>query len=301
MLLEDEGYWLWSEETNRESAHLLIALTPHLNEAEQLELETAVLDGPPNTLLEGLEPGLYTFYRDKDIWFRLAKIAQTGVTLCVAGRKRLAELSAQYPNWQLVDDERDDFTDAVPESAERREFVAAPQELNELVDWLKEEPKGHVGDRDGWRERCREDFAAAAEALSAAAAQGTWPVMRWRTALHAWSEGTLVKLAWEEMAPALDKAPMKFLSEARHVLAWWLREVADTFEGGETTFLSLCARVLRLEYDREEDTDDVVGRAINHPIGRVTHALLRWWYRTPLRTIKVCPRSWTRSSPNSAT
>ena len=113
--------------------------------------------------------------------------------------------------------------------------------------------------------------------------------MRWRTALHAWSEGTLVKLAWEEMAPVLEKAPKEFLSEARHVLAWWLREIADTFEGGETRFLSLCERVLRLEYDREEDTDDVVGRAINHPIGRVTHALLRWWYRTPLEDDQGLP------------
>ena len=96
------------------------------------------------------------------------------------------------------------------------------------------------------------------------------------------------------MSPVLEKAPTSFLSEARHVLAWWLREIAQTFEGRDTTFLSLCERVLRLEYDQEQDADDVVGRAINHPIGRVTDALLRWWYRNPLEDEEALPEELNR-------
>ena len=60
-LLEDESWWLWSEQTTRESIRLLVALVPLLDEAEQAKLETAVLAGPPDTMLEGLESDLYTY------------------------------------------------------------------------------------------------------------------------------------------------------------------------------------------------------------------------------------------------
>ena len=84
------------------------------------------------------------------------------------------------------------------------------------------------------------------------------------------------------------------IREQRHSLGWWLREIAQTFEGRETTFLSLCDLVLRLEYDGEQDAEDIVGRAINHPIGRVTDALLRWWYRNPLEDEQGLPEELNR-------
>ena len=293
-LLEDESWWLWSEQTTRESIRLLVALVPLLDEAEQAKLETAVLAGPPDTMLEGLESDLYTYFRNKDIWLRLAKFSQTGAALSDAGRNRLAELSNQYPEWRLADDERDEFTHWMPDTAELREVVVAPRELNELVEWLKEEHRARTWETDTWGELCRQDFHHAASALVAVARQGRWPVMRWRTALHAWSEETLINRAWEHMGPVLGNAPSEFLSEARHILAWWLREIARTFEGRETSFFSLCKRVLRLEYDGEENVDDVGGGAINHPIGRVTDGLLRWWYRTPLEDEQGLPENLNR-------
>ena len=74
-----------------------------------------------------------------------------------------------------------------------------------------------------------------------------------------------------------------------HAISWWLREIARTFEGHERTFLSLCERVLRLEHEPEEETDDVVGRAINHGVGHVTDALIRWWYRRKLEDEQGLP------------
>ena len=293
-LLEDESWWLWSEQTKRESIRLLVALAPLLDESEKVELETAVLAGPPDAMLEGLESDLYTYFRNKDIWLRLAKIAQTGTTLGAAGQNCLAVLSARHPEWRLAEDERDEFTHWMPDTAEMREVVVAPHEPNVLVEWLMEERRPRIWETDNWGELCRQDFPKAASALVAAARQESWPAMRWRTALHAWSEGTLLNLAWEHMAPVLEQAPKEFLSEARHTLAWWLREIAGTLEGQERLFFWLCERVLRLEYDEEEDVDDVVGRAINHPIGRVTDALLRRWYRNALEDDQGLPEDLDR-------
>src|SRR5690606_34741279 len=42
-------------------------------------------------------------------------------------------------------------------------------------------------------------------------------------------------------------------------------------------FLSLCRSVLALDHDDNEDDDQPTQRAINHPIGHITQALLNHW------------------------
>ena len=66
-------------------------------------------------------------------------------------------------------------------------------------------------------------------------------------------------------------------------MSWWLKKLSRTFEGQEETFLSLCDRVLALDYDVDDEVDDdLVGHAISHPVGNVAEALLHWWYRNDL-------------------
>lgn len=38
--------------------------------------------------------------------------------------------------------------------------------------------------------------------------------------------------------------------------------------------------MLALDYEDQEEANDFVGRAINHPVGLVTEGLLHWWYRS---------------------
>ena len=99
--------------------------------------------------------------------------------------------------------------------------------------------------------------------------------------MSAWSEEELIERSWDRMAPVLAQAEAA-LKDIRHGVSFWLYAVAKTFEGQEETFLGLCDQILGLEYEEEDDFDEPVGRAINHPVGMVTDALLRWWYRSPL-------------------
>ena len=231
-LLEDERWWLWSVETTRETVRLLVALVPELDDAELLELELAVLTGPPrNMYREDIDDELWTRVRDREIWLRLARIAETTGRLRPAGDKRLTELSARHPSWTLAEDERDEFHHWMGDGEELRTFVRSPREPAELVEWLKEHRTSDFWEEDDWRDRCREDFPTTARALSTLAEQGEWPSTRWGTALHAWSQGNLVTPAWEQMAALLEKAPPEFLKEVDHALSWWLQEIAGTFEG----------------------------------------------------------------------
>ena len=282
-LLADDDWWLWSIETQRETMRLLVALAPQLDEVELAELEHAILAGPPRELFRAdIEEERWTEIQDRDIWLRLAKISQAGAELNADARERLDGLSAKHPNWQLAENERDEFPTWTGGGSELRIHVTTPRDRDELIEWLRENPEPDEWRPDDWRDRCRDDFDDAASALTALAEEGIWPTGRWREALQRWSEDELTEPSWRKMASVVANVPSGTLQELSHGVSWWLEKLAGTFEGRKETFLSLCDRVLALDYDFEEDDDDVVGRAINHPVGNVMEALLHWWYRNDL-------------------
>ena len=81
------------------------------------------------------------------------------------------------------------------------------------------------------------------------------------------------------MSPVLASAPDELIQKCTQGISWWLRAIAKTFEGHNELFLSLVQRILAVNFENDLPSDDPVGRAINHPVGQVTEALLRWWYR----------------------
>jgi len=165
-------------------------------------------------------------------------------------------------------------------SEELRQSVATPKKRRELVEWLKHPPSLDHWQEDGWRQRCRDDFSTTACALAALARDGEWPRTRWREALQAWAEESLLRRSWRCMSSLLDSAPDHVLKDITRPLGWWLQSLAKTFEGHEPVFFNLIRRVLEVEKNAVISAeDDPVSRAINHPIGHVTEAALRWWYR----------------------
>jgi hypothetical protein len=282
-LLADDHWWLWSVETERETMRLLVALARQLEEVMLRELEQAVLNGPPRDMFkEDVEPERWTRIVDREIWLRLAKVAEAGAVLGAVARDRLDGLSAQYPEWRIAVDQRDEFPYWMGDGDEWRKFVATPRRRRELIQWLRQQPGTDHWQEDDWRQRCRDNFATTACALCALAREGVWPTDRWREALQAWSEEKLLKRSWRYTAPVLITAPNDVLQTLAHGVSWWLQAIAKTFKGHEAHFFALSRRILELDHQDGVDTDDPVGRAINHPVGHVTEALLRWWYRRSL-------------------
>ncbi|MEN6541013.1 anti-phage defense-associated sirtuin Dsr1 [Parvibaculum sp.] len=282
-LLADTHWWLWSVETERETMRLLVALTPQLDKAMLQELERALLAGPPREMFkDDIESERWTRIVDREIWLRLAKIDETGAALSAAGKERLEALSARYPEWTLASDQRDEFPYWTGDGDEWRKFVATPRRRRDLIEWLNQQPRGDHWQDDDWRQRCRDNFATTACALCALAKDGIWPTERWREALQAWSEEKLVKRSWHYMAPILTTAPDDVQQGLANSVSRWLQAIAKTFEGHQTHFFTLVRRVLAVDHQDGVDTDDPVMRAINHPVGHVTEALLRWCYRRSL-------------------
>ena len=287
-LLKDDHWWLWSVETERETNRLLVALAPRLDEAMLTELEQATLCGPPRTMFrKSIEDEDWTRRVDRNVWLRLAKMAQAGAMLGASGNARLTALTAQYPERQLVADERDEFPfwmggGWVGDRDPWKPFTPVPRTRRGVLDYLLAHPVLEASQQDDWRQRCSESFQATAYALCKLAQQGNWPVERWRDVLQAWSEENLRDRSWHYMAPVLALAPDDLLPSLIHGISGWLRSIAKTFQGHEAHFLTLARRILQLDFELEDSVDDPVLHAINHPVGHVTEALLEWWYRQEL-------------------
>lgn len=290
-LLADGRRWLWSEETRRETMRLLVSLAPQLDAMLLAELEQAILAGPSRDLYRAeIEPEAWNSIVDHGVWLRLAKVARDGAPLSEEGKARFEALSAQYP-WQLAIDESDEFpvwmgnADWVDDRGHRK---LVPRSSREMQSYLLENP---TSEQDDWREQCSKSFRTTAIPLWRLAKLGNWPVERWRDALQAWAEEDLRNRSWRFIAPVIADAPDDLVQAVSHGIGWWLHAVAKTFESHENHFLTLAQRILRLDFESDGDSDDPVFRAINHPVGHVTQALLNWWYRQELNDGQGLPDS----------
>jgi hypothetical protein len=116
-------------------------------------------------------------------------------------------------------------------------------------------------------------------ALYALAKEGVWPVDRWEEAFYAWSKNTHFKWSWRLLAPVLAESPDARLQALARPMSYWLKQVAGIFKEHEQRFFTLTRHILHLRHEDHEGTttDDMVEIAINHSVGHVTEALLRWW------------------------
>ena len=108
-LVADDGWWLWSIETEREAIRLLVHLAGHSVEGHRDILERAILAGPPSPMYEDDFDGDIEHLLARKTWLRLAKMQEGGHTLGGQAHRKLTDLATKYPKWALASDERDEF------------------------------------------------------------------------------------------------------------------------------------------------------------------------------------------------
>lgn len=285
-VLADRNWWLWSVETQREALRLLVSLAPRVTRDEARVLEQAILQGPPREMFrDDVDAESWARLQGRAIWLRLAKCQQAGMVLSEDAAARLQQLSNQYPQWRLSDNERDEFPFWMGDTEwdDGQRFEPTPKRCKELVAWLRAHPQSDSWHEDDWRERCKSDFRRTAAALVYLARNGEWLAARWREALQAWADDPLNLRSWRQLGDLLATAPDQVLKDIAPTLSWWLQAIAKKFTAGEDAFFALIRRTLALyRVDAIEAEDDPVFKAINHPVGQVTDAALNWWYRQSL-------------------
>lgn len=285
LLLQDNAWWLWSTETQRESFRLLISLSTKLDDRQRTTLCNAILAGPPRTMFqEDLQGILWEKLAGRAIWLRLKSMETTGISLPRAAKEHLLTLSAKYPQWKLQSDDRDHFPAWMGsgEGELLREHTTLPRELDKLIDALAIRPTDNFWYKDDWQEICKADPNQAINALNGLAARSNWNIGVWREALQVFAEGDNRILALSEIGPQLLKASNETIRELRHSYAWWLKSLAKSVSPSlQNTWFQLVDRIFE---NADEDVNllegDPVGRAINNPVGHATEAILNWWYQT---------------------
>ncbi|MBO3276725.1 anti-phage defense-associated sirtuin Dsr1 [Pseudomonas schmalbachii] len=294
-LLADGAWWLWSTNTGREVYRLLVLQGRQLTGATQVRLETAILAGPPREMYrDDLEEDRWQFIVAQSVWLHLAKLSASGLTLGTDAAARLTELAAAHPEWELEDNERDEFSHWMsgtgdPDYEENREVDIAPRKRQELVQWLKKPPpEQQAYYEDTWRDVCRTRFFHSLCALNDLARDDVWPAGRWRAALQVWSEESMVLRSWQYAAPLVQTMPDAVLQEIDHAVTWWIEAASKSIKRHEVILQDLCRRVLALPLEAGPgsrmirdgvEVVDPVGSAINHPVGHITQALINLWLK----------------------
>jgi hypothetical protein len=285
-LVVDDSWWLWSVDTQRETMRLLVLQGAQLSSEARARVEAAILAGPPRAMYrDDIEPERWQPLVDREVWVHLAKLQEGGSTLGDAALQRYSNLSAANPQWRLASNERDEFSHWMsgtgdPDYEESRDIDIAPHKRRDLVNWLKQSPPARRPFyEDTWRETCRKHLLNTGYALWDLSLEGLWPTGHWRGALQAWSEKGRVARSWRLFAALVQTMPNEVLQEIAHAVTWWLEAVSKSIDQHEAILLDLCRRILALPHQDGADTDQPVARAINHPVGHVTQALLNLWFR----------------------
>ena len=171
-------------------------------------------------------------------------------------------------------------------SEERREIDIAPRKRHELVRWLTtpQPERRSFFYEDTWHEVCRTRFFHTLLALCDLARDAVWPAGRWREALQAWSQEGIVLRSWRYAAPLVQTMPDTVTQEIAHDVTRWIEAASESIDRHEGILLDLCQRVLALPLEagigiNGEPIDQPVTRAINHPVGHITQALINLWFK----------------------
>ncbi|HNC61931.1 MAG TPA: SIR2 family protein [Rhodocyclaceae bacterium] len=294
-LLADDAWWLWSPDTGREVFRLFVLQGRYLAGAAQEHLEAAILAGPPREMYrDDLEEDRWQDLVAHSVWLHLAKLNTSGCALGASAAARLVKVSTAYPQLQLATNERDEFSHWMsgtgdPDYEDSRDVDIAPRKRQELVQWLtKPAPEQRPFYEDTWRDVCRTRFFHSLSALRDLAQAGVWPAGRWREALQAWGEEAMALRSWRYAAPLVQTMPDAVLLEIDHAVTWWIEAASKSINCHQGILLDLCRRVLALPLEAGSgtrtirngvETYDLVGSAINHPIGHATQALINLWFK----------------------
>ncbi|WP_405122918.1 anti-phage defense-associated sirtuin Dsr1 [Pseudomonas sp. M20] len=292
-LSRDEGYWLWSEQTKRESLRLLVLQAKQLNRSERTILENIILSGPPRLMFRSeLSAVSWGEVVDECVWLYLSKLKESGLALSKVAKKRLNDLCSANVEWRIAPHERDEFSHWMsgtgdPDYEFSREVDIAPVKRKELVIWLRQKPAAdRTRGEDTWREVCSKHLLNALFSLEDLAAEDFWPVQRWREAFQVWSEGRKVSRSWHHGAVLVSRMPGNILKEVAIPLCRWLDAVSKTNIRDDRVLIVLCNRLIEIFNTSEANKDQAEGHnhesvveAINNPLGNVAQIIINIWFK----------------------
>ena len=281
-LLDENGWWLWSDETYTEKFRLLNKIWPQIDNTDTDHLVTAILNGPPREMYKNdIEPAKWEYLCEKEIWCHLAKLQTFGKALPKAGIERLSELEAKHPEWKLSEGDRDEFT-SWSESWRGNKCDISKNDLltvtvmDRVNMLLEDNPRYHDGRIDEFRQGCKENKNMAVDTLRYMHENTIWDCEIWHAALVglADAEGS----TWVDVAPLLVNVPINVYTEKGWAVARWVSKatpaIAPNADGEEHYWTIFNKFIQSVNQEEADNIDEPVNSAINNPLGILTESLL---------------------------
>lgn len=293
-LLSDSAHYLWSVETKRETMRLLVLQGNKLTGKVQKRLEKEILDGPNrNMFKEDLNEDKFTGLVEHAVWMRLSKLKLSGLILGNKAQKKKDKLSNLHPQWQLAVNESDEFSiwmGGVEDAGNNfdREYNGSnfPRKRNDLVLWIRNETfNDDFHEFRDWRNICRTRFFHSLSALCDLSKENIWPISLWQVCFQIWSEDEFVSLSLKYAPLVIDNIPDEMLLELCPSLSGWIEKVSEKSTINNNLLLHMCERILNLQINPSagimingEPLNEPVTNAINHPVGKISQALIHIWF-----------------------
>ena len=131
-----------------------------------------------------------------------------------------------------------------------------------------------------WEDSCRVDIVGSINKLLSDGKKDQYDLEKWHIAINISSEDDNRYITWPLLAETLFHIPEKIVLQLSGNIGHWLQKASPHINNNVDTLQKLVSLLLKLEYS-SHDLDikyDLVSQAINHPIGRVTDAVISWWY-----------------------
>lgn len=293
-LCQEDGWWLWSTETQRETMRLIVLQGNKLDTESQKKLENKILSGLPRHMFrEDLEPERFKLINDHSIWLHLAKLRESGIRLSKEAEQIYSEYSMNNPDCKIDSKyEKDEFSHWMsgtgdPDFEDERTYELAPTDIDELIEWLKEpvqEP--HFRHDDNWREFCRENISLVIRALTDLFEDGIFPAQRWNTALWAWLDESVLMESSKLAIPTIERFTLEQVYLCIHSLANWIKALSKHDVSQQETYFSLIDKLISAYKSNatHSDSDEItINSSINNPIGITTEAIFNSWFKTNLK------------------
>ena len=236
-LVQDDAWWLWSLDTQRETLRLLVLQGEKLSPSSRASLEAAILAGPPRHMFKQTSnPRIGD--RWWIIWFGCVSpsYAKVGGQLGDDASRCVDDLAAE-PRRRLASNERDEFSRWMsgtgdPDYDFNRQVNIAPRKRAELVQWLRQvQPEAQsFYYEDTWLETSRTRFFHSLLAL--------WTWRKKRSGLRNAGETPCKRGArrieflrsWRYAAPLVKNMPDVVMQATAHSLTWWMEAASKVID-----------------------------------------------------------------------
>jgi len=231
--LPDEMFW---RHAKREVMRLTATRWNDFSTGEQYNLEARIVAGPPASLYPGATmSSKFAALRDWAVLTRLNRIVQAGGKLSEQGQEALTRLMAQFPDYEMREDDRDDFDvwfgGAHFVGPQGNVDLVKDVPIDQLVPTtLRIESEHQWEQGDLWSNLCREEPDRAIAAIANAPGADRWTMNAWQPLLDTLSMTKDPAIA-PKILDLLLASPADLIERSADYVARWLERQRTILAG----------------------------------------------------------------------